>query len=67
MKQERIRVVITLAINSNGEVEKFKLDKVTYPNGLSECFFTTIDLIAFPKFESHDLVELDQPIIFSKK
>ena len=66
-KQQRVRVVLHLSINSEGQIEKFKLDGKDYPNEFSECIYQIADLIRFPKVDNHELIELEQPFIFSKK
>jgi len=65
--KKRIRVVLFLEISANGAVEKFKLDDSKYPEKFTDCIFNTIELIAFPKFDSHELLTIEQPFIFSKK
>lgn len=67
LKKERIRVVLFLSIASNGQVEKFKLDNKKYPSSFSECIFKATDKISFPKMRKNELIELEQPFIFSKK
>lgn len=67
LKQERIRVVLYLSINNKGLVEKFKLDEKEYSESFTECMFKVVDLISFPKIKNHELIELEQPFIFSKK
>jgi hypothetical protein len=66
-KEDRIRVVLSVSINNNGLVEKFKLDDKEYTEGFVECMFKVIDLISFPKIKDHELIDLEQPFIFSKK
>lgn len=66
-KQDRIRIVLFLSIDSRGQIEKFKLDDQKYPEAFSECAFKIIDSITFPKLGHHELIELEQPFIFSKK
>ncbi len=65
-KNERIRVVLNISINSNGEVEKFKLDNKNYPEDYSMCMYNIVDLISFPKIDKHELIVLKQPFIFRK-
>jgi hypothetical protein len=67
MKIERIRVLLYISINSKGQIEKFKLDDKQYPDDFSECVFKIVDLINFPKIQNNELIELEQPFIFSKK
>ncbi len=67
LKQDRIRVTLHLSINAQGQIEKFKLDDKDYPDTFSECVFKIADVIHFPKIEDHELIELEQPFIFSKK
>ncbi len=67
LKQERLRVILHLSINAQGQIEKFKLDNKPYPNNFSECIFKITDTINFPKIENHELIDLEQPFIFSKK
>ena len=64
---KRVRIVIFLSIDSRGQIEKFKLDQKKYPNEFSECIFTTLDTVSFPKIKNHELIELEQPFIFSAK
>lgn len=64
---KRIRIVLFLSIDSNGQVEKFRLDEQKYPNEFSECMFKVVDTTVFPKIKSHEIIELEQPFIFSKK
>ncbi|MFT6630947.1 MAG: hypothetical protein ACJAS4_000891 [Bacteriovoracaceae bacterium] len=66
-KEDRIRVVLSISINNKGLVEKFKLDDKPYNEDFVECMFKVIDLISFPKIKNHELIELEQPFIFSKK
>lgn len=66
-KRDRIRVVMYLSINSEAQVEKFKLDDKPYPEDFANCAFNIIDLIAYPRVKSHELIEVEQPFIFSKK
>ena len=67
LNKERIRVVMFLSINSKGQVEKFRLEDQKYPHNFSECIFNLVDAISFPEIKSHELIELEQPFIFSKK
>lgn len=67
LDKTRVRVVLHLAINSQGQIEKFKLDNKNYPEDFSECVFKIVDLIVFPKIKNHEVIELEQPFIFSKK
>lgn len=64
---ERVRVVMHLSINSDRQVEKFKLDNPSYPETFVNCAFQVVDLISFPQIENHELLEVEQPFIFSKK
>lgn len=66
LNTKRIRVVLELSIDSNGQVSKFKLDDQKYPNEFSECIFNTVDTIIFPKVKNHEVIELQQPFVFSK-
>jgi hypothetical protein len=67
LNNKRVRIVLFLEISPAGAVEKFKLDKTEYPEKFSNCIFNTIELIAFPKFDSHEILKIEQPFIFSKK
>lgn len=67
LDKKRVRVVLFLDINSNGAVEKFKLDGNEYPEPFTNCVFQTIELISFPKFDSHEVLKVEQPFVFSKK
>ncbi len=64
---DRVRVVMFLSINSEKQLEKFKLDKPDYPEEFVNCAFQVVDLISYPKIENHELLEIEQPFIFSKK
>lgn len=64
---DRIRVVLHLSINSKGNVERFKLDDKNYPEKFANCIFKIVDLIKFPKIKNHEIIELEQPFIFSKE
>lgn len=66
-QKERIRLVVFLAIDSKGHIEKFQLDDKKYPNEFSECIFKVVDSVSFPKIKNNELIELEQPFIFSKK
>ncbi|MBT4792540.1 MAG: hypothetical protein HON90_13290 [Halobacteriovoraceae bacterium] len=65
--QDRIRVVLHIALNSSGQIERFKLDEKLYPENFAECIFKIIDLISFPKFQKNKIIEFEQPFIFSKE
>ena len=65
-KKERVRVEIQLTLNAKGQIDKFQLDDQNYPNDFVDCLFQTVDLIIFPKLESNEIIELNQPMIFSK-
>lgn len=67
LDKKRIRVVLFLNIKPNGSVEKFKLDGNNYPEDFTNCFFQTVELIQFPKFDSHELIKIEQPFVFNKK
>ena len=64
---DRVRVVMQLSINSERQVERFKLDRTDYPESFVDCAFQVVDLISYPKIENHELLEVQQPFIFSKK
>ena len=64
---DRVRVVMNIAINSEKQVERFKLDRQDYPEPFVNCAFQIIDLISYPKIENHEVLEVEQPFIFSKK
>lgn len=64
---DRIRILVYLTINSKGQVEKFKLDEQKYPNEFSECIFQKIDSVSYPKIKEHEVLNLEQPFIFSKE
>jgi hypothetical protein len=64
---KRIKLVIFLTIDSKGHIEKFNLDEKKYPNLFSECIFNVVSTISFPKIKNHELIELQQPFIFSLK
>ena len=63
---DRIRVELILDINSKGQVEKFQIDNQSYSNEFVDCMFGVADLIAFPKLEKGEMVNLTQPFIFSR-
>lgn len=65
--KERVRTVIYLSLNKSGNVETFKLDDQAYPQDFSECVYEVVELIIFPRNKKHDLIEIEQPFIFSKK
>lgn len=67
LNKKRIRVVLHLDIKPTGLVEKFKLDNTNYPENFTNCFFNTVELIQFPKFDSHELLKIEQPFVFTKK
>lgn len=67
LNQDRIRVVLYLNIDKTGELEKFQLDEQEYPAKFADCIFETLELINFPSNSDHDLIEVEQPFIFSKK
>ena len=67
LDKTRIRVVIDIAIDSNGQIERFKLDEKKYPERYAECIFKVLDIISFPKVEKGEVIELKQPFIFLKK
>lgn len=67
LDQKRVRVVLFLDINANGAVEKFKLDGNDYPEPFTSCVFETVELINFPRFDSHEVIKVEQPFVFSKK
>ncbi len=64
---QRLRVKIFLTIGSNGQIQKFALDEQKYPNEYSECTFSIVDTIGFPKIDKNELIELEQTFIFSKE
>jgi hypothetical protein len=66
-QQDRVRVVMTLTINSDQQIERFSLDRTDYPEDFSNCAFQIVDLIAYPSIENHELIKVEQPFIFSKK
>ncbi len=67
LNADRVRVVLYLSINSQGHIEKFKLDDKAYPEKFANCVFKVLDLISFPEIKNHEIIELEQPFIFSKK
>ena len=67
LKQDRIRVVLSLDINYNGELEKFQLDDKDYPSDFSDCVFGVLELVNFPKNSQKRIIEVEQPFIFSKR
>lgn len=67
INSNRVRMVLFLDINSKGGVEKFKLDNAKYSEKFTDCIFNTVELISFPKFDSHEIISVEQPFIFSKK
>ena len=62
---ERVRIVAEIHINPNGQLDQFKLDQNIYPQSLGECFYKNLDQIEYPKFKEYDLIQIDQPFIFS--
>lgn len=62
----RIRIVVKFLINSNGQVSQFQLDEKKYPKEFGECIAHTIEQITFPSIKGHEVIELQQPFIFSK-
>jgi len=66
-KKDRVRVVLHISINNKSQIEKFQLDDQQYPEKFSECMFKVVDLINYSKIKDNELVELEQPFIFSKK
>lgn len=65
--QKRVRVVLDITLNENGQIQKFKLDEKLYPDNFANCIFKVVDLIIFPKPEEGKIIELEQPFIFSAK
>ncbi len=65
-KKERIRVELQLTLNEKGQIDKFQLDDKNYPNAFVDCLFQTVDLIIFPKLGANEVIQLNQPMIFSK-
>ena len=66
-KLDRLNMTLFLSINSDGQIGKFKLDKRKYPESFSECVYKVVNQVKFPKIKSHEVIELEQPFIFSKK
>lgn len=64
---KRVRVVLNLSINANGQIEKYHLDNKKYPQDFADCMYKVLDLISFPKIKEQELIVLEQPFIFSKK
>ena len=65
--EKRIRIVLYVDINIQGNIEKFKLDDRSYPEEFTNCIFQNVELIKFPKNEEHQLVKIEQAFIFTKK
>ena len=63
----RLRLTLYLTINSDGLINKFKLDEKPYPTVFSECVFNKIDKISYADIKENELIELEQPFIFSKE
>ena len=64
---QRLRVVMHLSLSNKGSVESFKLDRSDYSTEFSECLFNVIDLMTFPKNKLGQIIEVEQPFIFSKQ
>ena len=67
LKSKRVRVVMQISINADRQIEKFKMDDPNYPESFVNCAFQIVDLISYPQIENHELLEVEQPFIFSKK
>lgn len=65
--RERVRVEIQLKINSKGQVDMFQLDNKAYSEAFVDCLFKTVDIIIFPALNKDEVIELTQPMIFTKK
>lgn len=65
--QNRIRVVLFISIDEKGLLRKFKLDDKIYPESFANCIFQVADLSIFPKLKESQLIEIEQPFIFSEK
>tara|TARA_Y100000385_G_scaffold287149_1_gene350713 strand:+ start:1749 stop:2120 length:372 start_codon:yes stop_codon:yes gene_type:complete len=67
LKMERVRVELQLKINSKGQVDMFQLDNKPYSEAFIDCLFKTVDIIIFPALKKDEVIELTQPMIFTKK
>lgn len=67
LEMSRVPVTLYLEIEKSGSLSKFQLDNKNYPSEFIDCVFNTVELIQFPKLESHDLIKLEQPFVFSSK
>ena len=63
----RVRVEIQLRIDSKGQVDLFQLDNKKYSEKFADCLFNVVDNIVFPALNKDEVIELSQPIIFTKK
>lgn len=63
---ERVRVELQLKINSKGQVDMFQLDNKAYSEQFIDCLFKTVDIIIFPSLNKGEVIELTQPMIFTK-
>lgn len=64
--RDRVRVELQLKINDKGQVDMFHLDNKGYSEAFVDCLFKTIDIIIFPALDKDEVIELTQPMIFTK-
>ena len=65
--QNRIRVQLFLRINDQGKVDKFTSKTPRLPEAFLDCLFKIVDSIDFPKLDTNEAVDIEQPLIFIKR
>ena len=64
--KERVKVDMQLTLNSDGKINKFEIINNKFSDKFVDCMFNVTDLIAFPKLDENEVIQLTQPFVFKK-
>lgn len=65
--EKRLRITLLMILGTSGEIEKFSTENTNYPDQFSDCLFSVVDKIKFPKPNSGTSISITQPFIFVQK